>query len=277
MLTLLLWAQGCALPCDLVHQDSVWVEKPGSLRALSRARHKLDLREIHSKLTPPKDFFLQKAVALYRVCQEGHLWKWYFLRGEDSVCFQSRPPHPRWMRRAFRCLYGPRRWLPGHPPYREIELLLPLAPRPQTPQDTLWPLNLPYLEPFLQGWLLHKHPPQGRLSALSLTLRTFPTGLARLEKVGLLLQSDDRLPYDEEVTQDPFLRLPRHLRQLLQQTLSAPIPYAYIVRINDYYPSTLAESWSWTALWTEGRPFPRPADLTESAFPPRNLTLHLRF
>lgn len=277
MLTLLVWAQWCALPCDLVHQDSVWVEKPGSLRALSRATFRLDLREIHSKLPPPRDFFLQKGVALYRLCQDQDHWKWYFLRGEDSLVFQSRAPTPQWMRRTFRCLYGPRMWLPGRRPYREIELLLPVAPRPQVPGDTLWSPNLPSLEPLLQGWLLYRRPPAGRLTAFILTLKTFPDGTARLEKAGLLMQLDTRLPYDEETAQEPFHRLPQNLRRLLEKTLLQPIPYAYIVRINDYYPNTLTESWTWTLLWIEGQPFPRPADLSEKASPPRNLQLQLRF
>ncbi len=277
MLTLLLWVQSCALPYDLVHQDRVWAEKAGSLRALRQASAKLDLREIHSKLPPPKSFFLQKGVALYRVCEDQDHWVWYFLRGEDSVIFQSRPPNPRWMQKAFRCLCGPAVWLPGRRPYREIELLLPVAPRPQVPGDTLGLTNLSYLEPLLQGWLLYKRPPRGRLSAFSLTLRTFPDGTARLEKAGLLIHQDPRLPYDEETVSQPLRRLPRHLRRLLEKTLSQPIPYAYLVRINDYYPSTLTESWIWTNLWVEGQPFPRPAHLPEKASPPRNLQLPLRF
>lgn len=227
------------------------------------------MRDNRSGLPIPKAFWQSSSkTLLLRLCSEGSRWQWHFLKDEDTLTFSSRPPSPRWMRTHFSLLRGPRSWYPGPPPYKEVELVIPLASRPQVPEDTLWKGNQVWVDSFVAGWLLSQTLPSGRLTALSFTLRCPLRGKISVEKVGLLLHRHTDLPFDEKAVEVSPKRLSSDMRKRLTELLHRPIPYAYLVRLNDYFPSSLSESWHWSRLWHAGAPFPLPAELPPSSTPP---------
>lgn len=263
----LLWLQSCSLPYTLTHYDSLWQITPASLRWLAKQRTRFRMREVRSQLPVPAAFFTGD-LTLLGLYKEGEDWVWCFRRGEDTLQLQSLPVPGRLMQRHFALWRGPRTWLPGAHPYKVIELLLPLAPRPQTPSDTLWTYNQRWLAEFAAPWALWEKPTQGRLSALSFTLHYYPNGAVRYQSIALLVAPSDRLPFDQKVAEKPIRKLPPPLHKRLSALLKEAEAYSYAVRIQDYYPPTLEEAYTWYHLLAQGTPFPLPAHLQIYPTPP---------
>lgn len=267
MLFGLLWLQLHSQPYTLTHWDSLWQAEPSSFRWLARQRSRLQLREAHSGLPVGAGFFTGDLV-LVGVYAEGSSWRWYIQRGEDTVELHSKPVPMHQMRRHFTLWQGPRSWRPGRPPYKEIELLLPLAARPQVLSDSLWRENERWLTEFAAAWALLEKAARGRLSALSFTLHAYPTGQIRYQTVALLTMPSEQLPFDQKALEKPLHKLPKPLRERLYAILGEAKAYSYIVRIQDYYPPSLDEARTWRHLLERREPFPRPAELILDPAPP---------
>lgn len=267
MLFGLLWLQSCSLPYTLTYYDSLWQITPASLRWLAKQRTRLQLRELRSQLPVPAAFFTP-TLTLLGLHEQGKYWIWCFQREEDTLQLQSLPVPSSRMQRHFAVWRGPRTWQPGSPPYKVIEILLPLAPRPQAPTDSLWNYNQRWLVEVAAPWALWEKPGQGRLSALSFTLHLSLKGAARYQSVALLVAPSDQLPFDQKVVEKPLQKLPRPLRQRLFTLLREAQAYSYVVRIQDYYPPTLEEAYTWRHLLERKTPFPLPTHLSMDPTPP---------
>lgn len=172
------------------------------------------------------------------------------------------------MRRHFLLWRGPSSWQPGRPPYKVIELLLPLAPRPQAPGDSLWRYNARWLSEFAAAWALSERSLRGRLSALSFTLHYYATGQVRYQSVALLTAPSDKLPFDQKAIEKPPSKLAKPLRKRLYALLREAEAYSYIVRIQDYYPPSVEEARTWRHFLERQAPFPRPVELPLDPSPP---------
>lgn len=264
---LLLWGQVCDLPYTLRHQDSLWEATPSSFRALARARKRLHFREVRSEFTPSRAFFSDSALLLLRLCLQGEVAYWYIQKGTDSLLFCSKKPSARWLRKHFLCVRGPRTWEKGFPPYKRIEVVIPLGSRPQVREDTLWRQNFAWAESLVLPWTLSEKLPPGRISALSLQARYFADGKVQYTHIGLLIHQAPDLAFDQKVIEKPLHRLPKDLQKRFLELKNAS-RYAYIVRIQDYYPETLAEAWGWMHLWRARQPLPLPVQLPSPSEPP---------
>ncbi|MCX7607031.1 MAG: hypothetical protein N2170_07200 [Bacteroidia bacterium] len=273
MISLCLWAQSCCLPYSLSYQDSLWQETPRSFRALAAQRKKLDLREKRSGLRIPPTFFsLSPQLSLLRLCSRDTIWEWHIQSAGDTFVMISHPPPSRWLQRHFHLLRGPRTWYPGSPPFKEIEILVPLSRRPQTPQDTLWLQNSLWLDSLALPWTLIDPPSRGKLSAIGLTIRYDIQKRIRYHSLSLYLHCHPNLPFDEKIREKPLSALPKEIRKRLLLLLQKAPPYAYPIRIQDYYPATLTEAWSWMNLLLQKKDLPRPDQLDLSlVFPPQGL------
>jgi hypothetical protein len=264
---LLVWSQACDLPYTLRHQDSLWEATPSSFRALARARKRLHFREVRSEFTPSRAFFSDSALLLLRLCLQGEVAYWYIQKGTDSLLFCSKKPSARWLRKHFLCVRGPRTWEKGFPPYKRIEVVIPLGSRPQVREDTLWRQNFAWAESLVLPWTLSEKLPPGRISALSLQARYFADGKVQYTHIGLLIHQAPDLAFDQKVIEKPLHRLPKDLQKRFLELKNAS-RYAYIVRIQDYYPETLAEAWGWMHLWRARQPLPLPVQLPSPSEPP---------
>lgn len=256
---LLLWSQICGLPYDLRHQDSIWVEGIRTWHALARVR---SLRDARSGL-PVKVKALTEGdkLSLLSLCAyEGRLY-WQVLWRGDTLRWVSGRLSPAWLARHLTLLRGTRTWYPGRPPYKVIELILPVALRPPTPGDTLWHLNQTWLDSFVLPWVQTLRLPPGRITGLGLQLRYLRSGKLRYERVSLYVHRHTELPFDEKVYEVTFSRLPRPYHRRLLGLLRGAPAYAYVVRIQDYYPSSLEEARGWMLQLQKREDFPMPAAL----------------
>ncbi|MDW8133929.1 MAG: hypothetical protein RMJ66_02570 [Bacteroidia bacterium] len=244
-----------------MYQDSLWQEGPAYLAPLRKQAKNLHLREAKSQIPIPLAFFEPlKDLYLNKVCDADSVWEWHIQRGQDSLILHSRPPSPKWMAKNFKLLRGPRLWKNGSVPYKEIEIIIPLGPRPQLPEDTLWKKNSKWLEEFVIPWTLYEKNlrVKGRVVGLTLLIYYTIKGEVRYTSVGLLSHAHPQFPYDEQVLIKPLSKIPKPLRSRFDSLRIKEPAYAYIVRIQDYYPTSLQEAWSWTHLFYRRQDFPLP-------------------
>lgn len=260
---LLLWGQLCNVPYDLRHQDFIWVENARTWSALAKLHSLRDVRSglpIRLRSLPSESKF-----SLLSLCHEGENTYWKVVRGEDTLLWVSARLSPRWLKRNLTFFQGPRTWRKAHPPYREIELFLPIAPRPQVPEDSLWQLNQAWVDSFILPWVQTLQLPKGRLTGISIELRQFPKRI-RQEKVAVYLQRHPELRFDEKAHEVPVKRLPFELRQRFYLLYERSTAYAYVVRIQDYYPERLEEARRWLEILRRKEPFPLPVEVSGGSF-----------
>ncbi|MEN3040418.1 MAG: hypothetical protein ABDH66_02620 [Bacteroidia bacterium] len=255
---IILWLQLCGVPYDLYHQDSIWQEGPRTWKALAR----LHLREKFSGL-PIRVRPLTKTgqPVILSLCHEGEVTHWRIAWNGDTLQWISQRPSSTWFRQHMLLLKGPRTWHRGRPPFKVIEIVIPLAQRPQLPTDSLWRYNSPWWDSLVLPWIQNIRLPAGRITALGLRIKYFLTGKLVYDEAYLYVQRHDQLSFDEEGYRATISKLPKayRLRFLsLKETLPA---YAYVVRIQDYYPSTLVEAQNWMHLLREKQNFPLPSNL----------------
>lgn len=255
---LLLWGQTCTLPYDLRHQDSIWVESPRTWPALAQLSN---LRDARSGLPVRIRAMIEtEKPSLLSVCQEATQTHWRVIWRGDTLSWICPALSPRWLRRNLTLLRGVRTWHPGHPPYKEISLFVPLAKRPILPDDSLWRANeAQWLEGFFLPLMQTIHPPQGRLTGMGLHLRYLQNGKIIYHALSIYVQRHEQLPFDEMAQTIPLRKLPRPIRHRFYELLIHTPTYAYVVRIQDYYPSELEEARRWMRLLRERREFPLPA------------------
>ncbi|MCS6789585.1 MAG: hypothetical protein NZ580_01185 [Bacteroidia bacterium] len=262
MQVLLVWLQ-CA---SLIYQDTVWHSTPRTLRGLSR----LSLRSAPQADPLPIKPFMRKNPVLVEICSRDSLWWWRFTVGGDTLTLVSEPPSLRWRRRYLTITQGPRTWRAGRIPHKLIEIIIPLAERPQTPGDTLWHYNHAWAETIAVPWSVYHFPLNGRITGLSLTAHYYRGGSIQYQSLALLVQNRDNPFYDEKVGESSLAKLPSFIRQRVEVALHEAPAYAYVVRIQDYYPAELQEAQSWLQLLREKRDnLPLPLHLAPEpiAFP----------
>lgn len=205
-------------------------------------------------------------LSLLSVCKaEGRLY-WQVLWRGDTLRWVSERLSTAWLSRHLTLLRGVRTWYQGRPSYKIIEVLLPVAPRPQTPEDTLWRFNHPWLDTFLLSWIQTVRLPPGRITSMGFQLKYLQTGKLQYEGVSIYIHRHEGLPFDEKAHTVPLSRLNRIYRQRLQTLLRQLPAYAYIVRIQDYYPVSLKEAQEWMKyLLQRKRDFPLPAAITSGS------------
>ncbi|MCS7297222.1 MAG: hypothetical protein RMK19_03445 [Bacteroidia bacterium] len=221
------------------------------------------LREAHSGLPVPLSSLLKKnnLPSLLRVCYEKDHLRWSVLFGTDTLEWHSPLFSPHWMKKNLQILLGVRTWNPGTSPYKNIEILLPIAPRPQTPEDTLWKLNNPWLEGFVLPWVKTLRLTPGKITAVGMELRYFRSGKIQYERISLYIQANEDLPFDEKVYQLRISQMGANFRSYFLRALTTLPAYAYVIRIQDYYPSFVEEARTWMKLLRERKEFPLPAQL----------------
>lgn len=255
-----LWGQSCLLPYDLRYQDSIWIESQRTWSALGKISH---LRDARSNL-PVKVRSLSRTstLTLLSVCEDHGKLRWQVRWKEDTLLWISERLPVRWLTRHLTLLRGVRTWYPDHPPYKQIEVLIPLSERPLLSHDTLWRYNEIWLDSFALPWMRTLRLKTGRLTALGLKGRYFSTGKIVYEAISLYLHPHTELPFDEKVYEVRLSRLPRPYRAQLNKLLHTNEAYAYVVRIQDYYPETVEEAITWLVYLMEGRSLPLPAYLS---------------
>lgn len=255
---LLIWGQTCLLPYDLRHQDSIWVESPRTWKALAQVR---SLRDARSGLPIRVRFVVDtEKPSLLAVCQKGSETHWLILWRGDTLSWVSTALSPQWLRRNLTLLRGVRTWHPGRPPYKEITLFIPLASRPTLPEDSLWHANeTGWLDGFFLPLIQTLQMPPGRITGMGLHLRYLQSGKITYEALSIYVQRHDELPFDEAVRTIPLRDLARPFRNRFYDLLRNAPTYAYVVRIQDYYPLDLMEARQWMRFLREKRELPLPS------------------
>ncbi|MCX8112173.1 MAG: hypothetical protein N3E49_03100 [Bacteroidia bacterium] len=247
------------MPYTLLHQDSIWQEGARTWRAAARLS---SLREAQSGLPiPVSSLIAQDKLLLLSLCRDEQRMQWKVLWRDDTLHWVSEWLSPRWLRRNLILLQGPRTWSEGRPPYKHIELLLPVAPRPQVPIDTLYRLNQTWIDSFILPWIRTLRLPQGRVTAIGLLIRYLKSGKVQYEKVSVFIQRHTKLPFDEKVYEVELRRLPRSYQDRFYFLRDHIPAYAYAVRLQDYYPETIEEARSWMAVLHQKQEFPKPVNL----------------
>ncbi|MCX7652002.1 MAG: hypothetical protein N2200_03940 [Bacteroidia bacterium] len=261
---LLLWGQLCGLLYDLRYQDTLWQEGHRTWRAVKR----LKLQDKRSGLPVYVSALFENAKpVLLSVCHDGENTYWSVAWKGDTLEWVSRRLSHAWLRRYMVAIRGPRTWCRGPQPSKEVQIVIPLAQRPQVPEDTLWQWNLPWRDSLILPWIQTLRLPSGCITAMGLHVRYFANGKVSYEKISVYVQRHLQLPFDEESRVVLVSKLPRAYRQRFLSLRKRLPTYAYVVRIQDYYPLSLTEAQAWMYLLRQKQSFPLPSELSSLGNP----------
>ena len=248
---LVAYAQGGGWGSSLLEADTVWLGLPGTAGWLERQARRLDLREVHSGLPYPKGLLTKgggaRFLALY--VREGGL-EWWWQVGADTFMLRSRLMSVRQLRKHLVLLRGPCAAGP-----QEVELMAVFRPRAKdlSTEEAAWGW-----QPFLPDrWereiiapiaLRQRYSPTA-VTAMGFVLRREGNGKPfRLTAVRLYGRRSAFLPRDEVVASYARRRLPKGFTDTLRAVWGQEPPYGYAVRVNDYYPASVAEGVLWVGL-----------------------------
>lgn len=256
-------AQPCQTPYDLRYLDSVWLSTPETVRWLSRHIKRYDLVEARTGARLTKAFMQQWHKAeLAALCREGKRWQWVWVLGSDTTVWLSRPFSLRALSRHLELLRGPA----AQPLTVMIGIPLRFRSADLAEQETAlgWqPHGVSSWESLLVAPLALKagYSPAG-ITALALVAQKRSTGY-RLLAVQLYGRNSAFLPRDEVLKTYRRKELSCDFLRRLQLLARENPPYGYVIRLNDYYPKTVAEGAVWTLFLNEAT-FPRPEVLLDA-------------
>jgi hypothetical protein len=236
---------------SLLEADTVWLGLPQTAGWLERQARRLNLREANSGLPYPKGLLTKgvggRLIALY--ARESGL-EWWWQVGEDTFVLHSRPVSVRQLRKHLVLLRGPCAAGP-----QEVELMAVFRPRAKdlSAEEAVWGW-----QPFLpERWereiiapiaLLQRYSPTA-VTAMGFVLRREGSRKPfRLIAVRLYGRRSAFLPRDEVVASYAHRRLPKGFIDTLWAVWAQAPPYGYVVRVNDYYPASVAEGVLWAGL-----------------------------
>lgn len=102
---------------------------------------------------------------------------------------------------------------------------------------------------------------------MALHLRYLQNGKITYKSLSIYVQRHEKLPFDEAVQTISLSDLSRPFRNRFYDLLWNAPTYAYVVRIQDYYPSDLREARQWMRYLRERRPFPLPVAMPSEDSP----------
>jgi len=251
----LLWAQSGGWGSSLLEADTVWLDLATTASWLDRQARRLNLREVRSGQPYPKGLLTKaRQTRLLSLTLKENALVWVWQVGEDTFLLQSRRVSVRQLQKHLVLLRGP---CAGGA--QVVELLLVFRPRAKdlSQEEAQWGW-----QPFVpEGWesailaplALPQHYSPTAVTALSLVLlRQASAKPFFLQEVHLYGRKSAFLPRDEVVAVYRRPQLPKGFLTQLRAAWSAHPPYGYVIRINDYYPSSVGEGVLWVGLLGEG-------------------------
>jgi len=248
---LIVYAQGGGWGSSLLEADTVWLGLPGTAGWLDHQARRLKLREARSGSPYPKGLLTKgpggHLIALYT--REAGL-EWWWQVGEDTFVLHSRPVLVRQLRKHLVLLRGP--CAAGA---QEVELMAVFRPRAKdlAAEEAAWGWqpSLPerWEREIIAPIALRQRYSPTAVTAMGFVLRREGDGKPfRLTEVQLYGRRSAFLPRDEVVASYTRHRLPKGFTDTLRAVWAQEPPYGYVVRVNDYYPASVAEGVLWAEL-----------------------------
>ncbi len=249
----------------LIDADTVWLDLPKTAAWLERHRRVLNLREARTGLLCPRGFLTgassARLLSLHRTA-EGLEWRWEV--GGDTFLLRSRKVPIQRLRKHLVLLRGP---CAKGPQQIEVMTVFRSRSRDLSSQEEQWGWQ-PFLPAAWEEEILAPLALPYRYSPAAITAMSFLLERKEGEKsfylreVRLYGRKSAFLPRDEILASWGRRRLSGKFLWRLRGIWQAHPPYGYVIRVNDYYPASIAEGVVWVGLIETGKCV-RPGEILE--------------